>query len=68
MFPREDTGQRLLWANECVSQEMEEMEEGDPGDSMAAVFHWQASHRPRTGYQIYGGSVNLRGALTDAGL
>lgn len=57
-----------LWASESDRQGLEDTEEGEPGGSMAAVFHWQASHTPRTGNQIYGGSVNFRGALTDAGL
>lgn len=62
------TGAASLWAKENDTQELGEMEEGELEGSMAAVFHWQASHTPRTGNQIYGGSVNFRGALTDAGL
>ncbi|KUL81288.1 hypothetical protein ZTR_09156, partial [Talaromyces verruculosus] len=36
--------------------------------SMAAVFHYQAAHTPHTGNQVYGGTVNFRAGLTDAGL
>ena len=32
------------------------------------AVHWQASHTPRTGNQIYGGTVDFRQGLTDAGL
>ncbi|KAF1980588.1 hypothetical protein K402DRAFT_458610 [Aulographum hederae CBS 113979] len=36
--------------------------------SMPEVFHWQASHNPRTGNAIYGGTVNFGQGLTDVGL
>ena len=36
--------------------------------SMAAAFHYQAAHTPHTGNQVYGGTVNFRAGLTDAGL
>ncbi|KAJ5117445.1 DNA helicase [Penicillium atrosanguineum] len=36
--------------------------------SMSDALHWQASHTPRTGNRVYGGTVNFRGGLTDAGL
>jgi len=55
-----------------------DIESGDEGDdgyqvdgsggSMPEVFHWQASHTPRVGNQVYGGTVNFRGGLTDAGV
>jgi superfamily II DNA helicase RecQ len=32
------------------------------------VFHRQATHAPRTGNQVYGGTVNFKDGLTDAGL
>ena len=35
---------------------------------MPEVFHWQALYGPRTGNQAYGGTVNFRNGLTDAGL
>jgi hypothetical protein len=35
---------------------------------MPEAFHWQASHTPRVGNQVYGGTVNFQGSLTDAGL
>lgn len=35
---------------------------------MPEAFHWQASHAPRTGNSVYGGTVNFRAGLTDAGL
>lgn len=38
------------------------------GGSMPEAFHWQASHTPRVGNRSYGGTVNFRGGLTDAGL
>ena len=38
------------------------------GGSMPEAFHWQASHNPRTGNAVYGGTVNFRQGLTDAGL
>ncbi|EED17281.1 DNA helicase, putative [Talaromyces stipitatus ATCC 10500] len=40
----------------------------DHSGSMAAVFHYQAAHTPHTGNQVYGGTVNFRAGLTDAGL
>lgn len=47
-------------------------EDGDETDavqgSMSDALHWQASHTPRTGNRAYGGTVNFRGGLTDAGL
>ncbi|KAK3063160.1 hypothetical protein LTS18_002588, partial [Coniosporium uncinatum] len=36
--------------------------------SMAEAFYWQASHNPRTSNANYGGTVNFREGLTDAGL
>jgi superfamily II DNA helicase RecQ len=41
--------------------------EGTKGQ-MADAFHWQASHNPSVGNRTYGGTVNFRGSLTDAGL
>jgi hypothetical protein len=53
---------------------------GDPDDDnegrpinanlgdMPEVFHYQATHAPRTGNQVYGGTVNFKDGLTDAGL
>ena len=38
------------------------------GPAMPDAFHWQASHTPRTGNQVYGGTVNFQHGLTDAGL
>jgi hypothetical protein len=35
---------------------------------MSDALHWQASHTPYTGNQVYGGTVNFRAGLTDAGL
>lgn len=35
---------------------------------MPEVFHWQTSHNPRTGNRVYGGTVNFKDGLTDAGL
>ena len=50
----------------------EDEEEGeDPhldAGSMPNVFHYQAAHTPRTGNQVYGGTINFREGLTDAGL
>lgn len=47
-------------------------EDGEEPDavqgSMPDALHWQASHTPRTGNRVYGGTVNFRGGLTDAGL
>ncbi|EED11930.1 DNA helicase hus2, putative [Talaromyces stipitatus ATCC 10500] len=40
----------------------------DHNGSMAAVFHYQAAHTPHTGNPIYGGTINFRAGLTDAGL
>jgi hypothetical protein len=36
--------------------------------SMSDALHWQASHTPYTRNQVYGGTVNFRAGLTDAGL
>ena len=36
--------------------------------SMPDVFHYQASHTPHTGNQMYGGTVNFNQGITDAGL
>lgn len=33
-----------------------------------AVVHHQAAHAPRTGNQMYGGTINFKDGLTDAGL
>ena len=53
---------------------------GDPDDDsrgrpinantgdMPEAFHYQATHAPRTGNQVYGGTVNFKDGLTDAGL
>ena len=41
---------------------------GNASGSMSEAFHWQASHNPRTGNAVYGGTVNFRQGLTDAGL
>jgi hypothetical protein len=41
---------------------------GEATGSMPEAFHWQASHNPRTGNAVYGGTVNFRQGLTDAGL
>lgn len=41
---------------------------GGGGYAMPEVFHWQASHGPRTGNQAYGGTVNFCNGLTNAGL
>ncbi|KAK3080346.1 hypothetical protein LTS18_002268, partial [Coniosporium uncinatum] len=38
------------------------------GGGMSEALHWQASHNPRTGDANYGGTVNFREGLTDAGL
>lgn len=44
-------------------------EEEDPIlGSLTEAMHWQASHTPHTGNRVYGGSVNFRAGLTDAGL
>ncbi|KAJ5117435.1 telomere-associated RecQ helicase [Penicillium atrosanguineum] len=47
-------------------------EYGDETDavqgSMSDALHWQASHTPRAGNRVYGGTVNFHGGLTDAGL
>lgn len=44
-------------------------EETDPAlGSMTDALHWQAGHTPHTGNRVYGGTVNFRGGLTDAGL
>jgi hypothetical protein len=44
-------------------------EEMDPAfGSMSDVLHWQAGHNPNTGNRFYGGTVDFRGGLTDAGL
>jgi hypothetical protein len=47
-------------------------EDGDEADavqaSMSDALHWQASYTPRTGNRVYGGTVNFRSGLTDAGL
>jgi len=44
-------------------------EEEDPIlGSLIEAMHWQASHTPYTGNRVYGGSVNFRAGLTDAGL
>lgn len=46
-----------------------EDEETDPAlGSMVDALHWQAGHTPRTGNRVYGGTVNFRAGLTDAGL
>jgi hypothetical protein len=39
-----------------------------PAGSMLNALHWQASHTPHTGNHVYGGTVNFRGGLTNAGL
>ena len=36
--------------------------------NMPEALHWQASHNPRTGNAVYGGTVNFSRGLTDAGL
>ncbi|KAF2414876.1 hypothetical protein EJ08DRAFT_201580 [Tothia fuscella] len=36
--------------------------------SMPEALYWQASHAPRTGNSVYGGTVNFKAGLTDAGL
>jgi superfamily II DNA helicase RecQ len=36
--------------------------------SMRDALHWQANHTPHTGNRVYGGTVNFRAGLTDAGL
>ena len=41
---------------------------GEGRGSMPEAFHWQASHTPRVGNRVYGGTVNFREGLTDAGL
>ncbi|KAJ5117450.1 DNA helicase recq5 [Penicillium atrosanguineum] len=44
-------------------------EETDPAlGSMSDAIHWQAGHTPHTGNRVYGGTVNFRAGLTDAGL
>lgn len=46
-------------------------EEGDADEGavgLPAAVHWQGSHQPRTGNAVYGGTVDYRGGLTDAGL
>lgn len=44
-------------------------EEEDPIiSSLMEAMHWQASHTPHTGNRVYGGTVNFRAGLTDAGL
>ena len=46
-----------------------EDEKTDPAlGSMLDALHWQASHTPHTGNRVYGGTVNFRAGLTDAGL
>jgi hypothetical protein len=35
---------------------------------MLNALHWQASHTPHTGNHVYGGTMNFRGGLTNAGL
>jgi hypothetical protein len=50
-------------------EERDDGEETDPArGSMSDALHWQASHTPSTGNRVYGGTVNFRGGLTDAGL
>jgi superfamily II DNA helicase RecQ len=41
--------------------------DGEDGE-LPDALHWQASHAPATGNRAYGGTVNFRGGLTDAGL
>jgi len=45
-------------------------EDGEAGleGSMPEALHWQASHAPRTGNMVYGGTVDFKAGLTDAGL
>ena len=56
-----------------INGDLDEDEE-DPEDvggeigSMANVFHYQAAHTPHTGNQVYGGTINFREGLTDAGV
>ena len=38
------------------------------GTTMLDTFHWQVSHTPHTGNQIYGDMVNFQHDLTNAGL
>lgn len=48
---------------------VDEEEETDPAlGSMQDALHWQASHTPKIGNRVYGGTVNFRAGLTDAGL
>jgi superfamily II DNA helicase RecQ len=52
-------------------EEGEGVDDEDPDSvmgSMSAALHWQASHTPHTGNRVYGGTVNFRAGLTDAGL
>ncbi|RHZ43201.1 uncharacterized protein CDV56_101253 [Aspergillus thermomutatus] len=52
-------------------EEGEGVDDEDPHSmlgSMSDVLHWQASHTPHTGNRVYGGTVNFRAGLTDAGL
>jgi hypothetical protein len=51
--------------------EGEGVDDDDPHSmlgSMSDALHWQASYTPYTGNWVYGGTVNFRAGLTDAGL
>lgn len=55
--------------NGDLDEDEEEFEDhGMEGGSIPNAFHWQAAHTPRTGNQIYGGTINFREGLTDAGV
>jgi Orsellinic acid/F9775 biosynthesis cluster protein D/DEAD/DEAH box helicase/Helicase conserved C-terminal domain len=41
---------------------------GGVAGEMPDVFHYQTTHAPRTGNLCYGGTINFRDGLTDAGL
>ena len=56
-----------FWTEAALETDDPEIEAQAAG-SMPNVFHHQAAHTPHTGNQAYGGSVNFRRGLTDAGL
>ena len=47
---------------------LEQASETGLASNMPEAVHWQASHTPRTGNAVYGGTVNFSQGLTDAGL
>jgi hypothetical protein len=56
----------------CLNSELGDMAEIGETEQDDAVLpealHWQAAHAPATGNRAYGGTVNFRQGLTDAGL